>query len=106
MFSHNYTKKINHTPCIFEYVYLARPDSTIDKINVYNSRLKMGVMLAKKIKKELSSKELNDIDVVIPIPDTSRTSALPLSIELDKDHLIILDAGTGIRKCGQHFKKK
>ena len=65
-------------------MYLARPDSTIDKINVYNSRLKMGVMLAKKIKKELSSKELNDIDVVIPIPDTSRTSALPLSIELDK----------------------
>ena len=84
LFSHNYKKKINHTPCIFEYVYLARPDSTIDKINVYNSRLKMGVMLAKKIKKELSSKELNDIDVVIPIPDTSRTSALPLSIELDK----------------------
>ncbi len=79
-----YSGKIYHSPCIFEYVYLARPDSTIDNINVYNSRLKMGVMLAKKIKKELTKKELNDIDVVIPIPDTSRTSALPLSIELHK----------------------
>tara|TARA_B100001142_G_scaffold330391_1_gene399091 strand:+ start:74051 stop:75496 length:1446 start_codon:yes stop_codon:yes gene_type:complete len=79
-----YNGKIYHSPCIFEYVYLARPDSTIDNINVYNSRLKMGVMLANKIKKELTEKELNDIDVVIPIPDTSRTSALPLSIELNK----------------------
>ncbi len=79
-----YNGKIHHSPCIFEYVYLARPDSTIDNINVYNSRLKMGVMLAKKIKKELTKKELDEIDVVIPIPDTSRTSALPLSIELNK----------------------
>ena len=79
-----YNGEIHHSPCIFEYVYLARPDSTIDNINVYNSRLKMGVMLAKKIKEELTKKELNDIDVVIPIPDTSRTSALPLSIELNK----------------------
>tara|TARA_B110001454_G_scaffold57381_1_gene56050 strand:+ start:322 stop:1767 length:1446 start_codon:yes stop_codon:yes gene_type:complete len=79
-----YNGEIHHSPCIFEYVYLARPDSTIDNINVYNSRLKMGVMLAKKIKEELTKKELNDIDVVIPIPDTSRTSALPLSLELNK----------------------
>ena len=79
-----YNGEIHHSPCIFEYVYLARPDSTIDNINVYNSRLKMGVMLAKKIKEELTKKELNEIDVVIPIPDTSRTSALPLSIELNK----------------------
>ena len=73
-----------HSPCIFEYVYLARPDSTIDNINVYASRLAMGRYLANRIKNELTKDELNDIDVVIPIPDTSRTSALPLSIELDK----------------------
>ena len=84
VFNNLYKTKVNHTPCIFEYVYLARPDSTIDNINVYNSRLKMGVSLAKKIKKVLTVDELNDIDVVIPIPDTSRTSALPLSIELNK----------------------
>ena len=81
---HEYKNKAQHTPCIFEYVYLARPDSTIDKVNVYQSRLLMGKYLAKKIKKELTTSELADIDVVIPIPDTSRTSALPLSIELNK----------------------
>tara|TARA_Y100000590_G_C15695219_1_gene1004859 strand:- start:385 stop:1830 length:1446 start_codon:yes stop_codon:yes gene_type:complete len=79
-----YDGDIHHTPCIFEYVYLARPDSTIDSINVYNSRLLMGKNLANKIKDVLSENELNGIDVVIPIPDTSRTSALPLSIELNK----------------------
>jgi amidophosphoribosyltransferase len=79
-----YKNTYKHTPCIFEYVYLARPDSTIDNINVYNSRLEMGKKLAKKIKTILSPKELEEIDVVIPIPDTSRTSALPLSIELNK----------------------
>ena len=81
---HNYNQSRPKSPCIFEYVYLARPDSVMDKINVYKSRLSMGKKLAIKIKKELSTKELNDIDVVIPIPATSRTSALPLSIELDK----------------------
>ena len=81
---HNYNKSKSKSPCIFEYVYLARPDSVMDKINVYKSRLSMGKKLAIKIKKELSTKELNDIDVVIPIPATSRTSALPLSIELNK----------------------
>ena len=81
---HNYNQSKSKSPCIFEYVYLARPDSVMDKINVYKSRLSMGKKLAIKIKKELSSKELNDIDVVIPIPATSRTSALPLSIELNK----------------------
>ena len=76
-------KKFN--PCIFEYVYLARPDSTIEGVNVYESRLSMGRFLARKIRKELSSEELDSIDVVIPIPATSRTSALPISIELGKD---------------------
>jgi len=84
VYSNNYRSNASHTPCIFEYVYLARPDSTIDQINVYNSRLKMGKFLAEKIKKVLTKEQLEDIDVVIPIPDTSRTSALPLSIELNK----------------------
>tara|TARA_Y100000994_G_scaffold239881_1_gene233971 strand:- start:626 stop:2074 length:1449 start_codon:yes stop_codon:yes gene_type:complete len=83
----NYAYESNKkaSPCIFEYVYLARPDSTIEGINVYESRLSMGRFLAKKIKKTLTEKELDSIDVIIPIPATSRTSALPLSIELKKE---------------------
>ena len=80
---HEFMQKNSYTPCIFEYVYLARPDSVIDKINVYKSRLEMGKKLADKIK-VLSKQELDEIDVVIPIPDTSKTSALPLSIRLNK----------------------
>ncbi|HEX7044643.1 MAG TPA: amidophosphoribosyltransferase, partial [Burkholderiales bacterium] len=69
-----------HTPCIFEFVYLARPDSMIDGIVVHKTRLRMGEKLAAKIKREW--RDL-DIDVVIPIPDTSRTAALQMSYELD-----------------------
>jgi len=81
---YSFNGTIKKTPCIFEYVYLARPDSTIENINVYESRLSMGRYLAKKIKSVLTTQELDAIDVVIPIPDTSKTSTVPLSIELDK----------------------
>ena len=73
------SEKTGYTPCIFEYVYFARPDTILDGISVYRTRMKMGQNLAKKIKKEWKNQ---DIDVVMPIPDTSRIAALELSTSL------------------------
>ncbi len=66
-------------PCAFEYVYLARPDSILDGASVYATRLKMGEYLAEKIRKEFSAGE---IDVVMPIPDSSRPAAIQLALKL------------------------
>ena len=71
------------SPCAFEFVYLARPDSVIDGVSVYEARLKMGEKLGKKILKTWPD---HDIDVVIPIPDSGRTSALQLASELEVEY--------------------
>src|SRR5262249_45489433 len=81
---HFYSKQCSANPslnpCIFEYVYLARPDSVIDGISVYETRLRMGESLADKIRRQ--HKDL-DIDVVMPIPDSSRPSAMELAKKLN-----------------------
>lgn len=71
--------KVQRSPCLFEFVYFARPDSIIDDIFVHKARLRMGKKLARKVERTMSAQ---DIDVVIPIPDTSRTSAMSLAANL------------------------
>lgn len=68
--------KTVEAPCMFEFVYLARPDSVIDGVSVYESRVKMGEFLAQKLKRVMPHA---DIDVVIPIPDSSRPSAMEMA---------------------------
>jgi amidophosphoribosyltransferase len=70
-------------PCIFEYVYLARPDSTLDGISVYQARLNLGETLAKRL---ISVVPPNEIDVVIPIPESSRPSATQLAHLIGKPY--------------------
>ncbi|MGA0334484.1 MAG: amidophosphoribosyltransferase [Kiritimatiellia bacterium] len=80
LYTRQCAQKAKLHPCLFEYVYLARPDSIIDGVSVYKSRLRMGEFLAEKILREWKDIHL---DVVIPVPDTSRTSALPIAHALD-----------------------
>lgn len=73
-------EKTQLSPCVFEYVYFARPDSMIDDVSVYKARLRMGEKLAERILERWPD---HDIDVVIPIPESSRVSAIPLAYKLD-----------------------
>jgi amidophosphoribosyltransferase len=79
LFTKKCAQKTSLTPCIFEYVYLARPDSTLSGISVYEARLEMGRKLGAKIKREWAHL---DIDVVMPIPETSNDIALEISLEM------------------------
>jgi len=69
---------LHHTPCLFEWIYFARPDSIIDGVNVYKCRINLGSLLAEKIKKQNLS-----IDVVIPVPDSARDAAIEISRKLN-----------------------
>ena len=112
-----------YAPCIFEYVYLARPDSVIDGVSVYEARLAMGESLAEKVKAHIP---VDEIDVVIPIPDSSRPSAMQLAHALNipfregfvKNRYVgrtFIMPGQAMRRksvrqklntCGQEFKGK
>src|SRR5690625_5634565 len=71
-------------PCMFEYVYFARPDSIIDGISIYHARLKMGEYLGNKVPKSL---RLAEVDVVMPIPDSARPSAMQLASSLNLPYI-------------------
>ena len=79
LFSQQCSKMPRKRPCIFEYVYFSRPDSKIDEISVYKARMRMGSKLAEQIKEVRPN---HDINVVIPIPDSSTTAAHQLAVDL------------------------
>ena len=83
IFTRQCAKAPRLNPCLFEYVYFARPDSVMDGVSVYQARVNMGITLAEKVARELP---LDDIDVVMPIPDTSRPSAMELAHRLGKPY--------------------
>jgi len=76
LFTRQCAEPRQHTPCIFEYVYFARPDSMMDEVSVHKARMRMGQKLGEKI---LRVRPDHDIDTVIPIPDTSRDAALEIA---------------------------
>ena len=79
LYTYNTSRPTRLVPCLFEYVYFSRPDSVVDQVSVYQARLDMGVTLAEKVKSEIKE----PIDVVMPIPDTSRPIALELAQHLN-----------------------
>lgn len=83
LFSQQCADDTQLTPCAFEYVYLARPDSVMNGVSVYESRLRMGDRLADTIAKHVP---LDEIDVVMPIPDSSRPSAMEVARKLGKEY--------------------
>lgn len=78
--SHQCAERVLHAPCMFEYVYLARPDSLMDGVSVYETRVKMGEFLADKIRHTMPNLEIH---AVMPIPDSSRPAAMELARRLD-----------------------
>ena len=94
-------------PCIFEWVYLAREESTLYGVNVYQSRVKMGEFLAKKIMKTIDS---NMIDLVVPIPDTSKPVALEISKRINKPYYEAITKNRYVNRTfimdSQHKRKK
>ncbi|HUS24368.1 MAG TPA: amidophosphoribosyltransferase [Candidatus Binatia bacterium] len=96
-----------HSPCIFEFVYLARPDSVIDDVYVYKARLRMGSALARKIQRDWPDL---DIDVVIPIPDTSRVAGAQMAHDLGVPYREAFIKNRYIGRTfimpGQHLRKK
>ena len=83
IFSQQCAEEINHSPCIFEHVYLSRPDSIIDGISVYQARLNQGQRLAERIREEFPE---HDIDAVIPVPDSGRYAALQMANALNVEY--------------------
>ena len=80
LFTKQCAEKKAFTPCIFEHVYFARPDSTIDGISVYQARLNQGRRLAERVLEEWPD---HDIDAVIPVPDSGRISAIQMANTLN-----------------------